>query len=557
MASRTCRVALATCLSFLLLAAGASAHAYPVATRPDIGGVAKSSPSTVSIVYDESVSVPALAVYDAAGKLISGGTVTQPARDEIEVAIPRHLPDGTYTVAWRVTSADTHVVHGVYNFSVGARGAAGRIGAELLARGNTPEGIALGFGIVRFLNLALLLGCAGGAVALIWTLRDADGDVRRTLLRLLTLGGALLAVLAALGLPFEGAESTGTGLTGGFGRLALETVRHGHFGELWLARAWLAVTFALIALSLQAWTRRWRVPRHLLLVAAGLGMLLTSTDSGHASVSGPLAFVADAVHITTAAIWLGGLAFLLGAVALSRSDQRWQLAAVSVPRFSLLATMTVPLLGAAGIVSAYSQVGAWRGLWQTTYGALILAKIGLVLPLLALGVFNNRVSVPALRSGAAVPAIRARFIRAVGIELALLVAVLGVTAALVDEAPAKSVLTQRRAAHASAFTTSRSAGPFKALVTLRPATVGPNTVEMTVTSGSRDLPIGEVDLAAVPPLAGAKAVKLNVVQVSSTRFRTVGAPLRRPGTWELEMTIRTGLTEWLARIPVTIAARPR
>ncbi len=189
MASRTCRVALATCLTFLLLAAGASAHAYPVATRPATGGVVKSSPSTVSIVYDESVSVPALAVYDAAGKLVSGGTVTQPARDEIEVTIPRHLPDGTYTVAWRVTSADTHVVHGVYNFSVGARGAAGRIGAELLARGNAPEGIALGFGVVRFLNLALLLGCAGGAVALLWALRDADGDVRRALLRALTLGG--------------------------------------------------------------------------------------------------------------------------------------------------------------------------------------------------------------------------------------------------------------------------------------------------------------------------------------------------------------------------------
>ncbi len=556
MRSRTYRVALATCLTFLLLAAGASAHAYPVATKPAIGGVVKSSPSTVSIVYDESVSVPALAVYDAAGKPVSGATVTQPARDEIEVAIPRHLPDGTYTVAWRVTSADTHVVHGVYNFSVGARGAAGRIGAELLARGNTPEGIALGFGVVRFLNLALLLGCAGGAVALLWALRDAHADVRRVLLRALTLGGALLAVLAALGLPFEGAESTDTSLAGGFGRLALATVRHGHFGELWLARAWLAVAFALIALSLQVWPRTWRVRRELLLGAAGLGMLLTSTDSGHASVSGPLAFVADGVHITTAAIWLGGLAFLLGAVALSRSDQRWQLAAVSVPRFSLLATITVPLLGAAGIVSAYSEVGAWRGLWQTTYGVLILAKIGLVLPLLALGAFNNRVSVPALRTGAATPAIRARFIRAVGIELALLLVVLGVTAALVDEAPAKGVLTQHRAAHVSAVTATRSAGPFKARVTVRPATVGPNTVQITVTSGSRDLPIGEVDLAAVPPLAGAKSVKLNVVQVSSTRFRSVGAPLRRPGTWELEMTIRTGLTEWLARIPVTIAARP-
>jgi copper transport protein len=223
----------------------------------------------------------------------------------------------------------------------------------------------------------------------------------------------------------------------------------------------------------------------------------------------------------------------------------------------LLATITVPLLGAAGIVSAYSQVGAWRGLWQTTYGALVLSKIGLALPLLALIAFNNRVSVPALRSGAAVPATRARFIRAAGSELALLVAVLGVTAALVGEAPAKSSLPQRRGAHASATTATRSAGPFKARVILWPAKVGPNTVQMTVTSGSRHLPIGEVDLAALPPGAGATPLNVNVIKLSSTRFRTVRAPLRRPGRWELEMTIRTGLAEWLVRIPVAIAARPR
>jgi copper transport protein len=557
MRARIYRVALAAWLTFLLLAASASAHAYPVSTSPPIGGVVKTSPSAVSIVYDESVSVPALAVYDAAGKLVSSVTVTHPAADKIAVAIPGHLADGTYTVAWRVTSADTHVVHGVYNFSVGARSGAGRIGAELLARGNTPEGIALGFGVVRFLNLALLLGCGGGAIVLLWALRDVGDDVRQRLLRTLTVGGALLAVVAVLGLPFEAAESAGTGLSGGFGKVALEGVRHQRFGELWLVRAWLAGVFALISLSLQAWERRWRPQRQWLLATAGVCLLLTSTDSGHASVSGPVAFVADGVHIVAASVWLGGLAFVLGAIAISRSEQRWQLAAVSVPRFSLMAMISVPLLGAAGIVSAYLEVRVWRGLWQTTYGVLILAKIGLVLPLLALGAFNNRVSVPALRAGSAVQAVRTRFIRAMAIELALLAAVLGVTAALVDEAPAKSALANPSPAHATSFTATRSAGPFKAVVTVRPATAGANAVEMKVTSGSRHLPIGEVDLAAVPPSGGSKPVNLNVVQLSGERFRVAAAPLRLPGRWELEMTVRTGLTEWLTRIPVTIAAQRR
>ena len=177
-----------------------------------------------------------------------------------------------------------------------------------------------------------------------------------------------------------------------------------------------------------------------MLAVAGVALLLTSTDSGHASVSGAVAFLADGVHITAAAVWLGGLAFVLGAIAVSPPEKRWQLAAVSVPRFSLMAMISVPLLGAAGIVSAYLEVRAWRGLWETTYGVLILAKVGLVLPLLALGAFNNRVSVPALRTAAASKSTRTRFIRAVAAELGLLVVVLGVTAALVDEAPAKDLL---------------------------------------------------------------------------------------------------------------------
>lgn len=514
----------------------------------------QASPATVSITYDESVSVPSLAVYDGAGRRVSSKTVTQPAPDRIAVAIPGRLADGTYTVAWRVTSADTHIVHGVYTFSVGRRGNAGRIGAELLARGNIPEGLSLGFGIVRFLNLALMLLCCGGAIALLWVLRDADPATGHTLLRVLTLAAALLALLALLGLPFQAAEANGTGLGGGFAKLALETLRHQRFGETWLARAWLAAAFALLALSLQLWAQRWWRARQLLLAAAGVGLLLTSTDSGHASVSGPLAFVADGVHITGAAIWIGGLALLLVALTVSGSAHRWSFAMVAVPRFSLMAMVTVPLLGAAGIVSAYLEVHAWRGLWQTTYGVLILAKIGLVLPLLALGAFNNRVSVRALRTGTALDAVRSRFVRAIGTELVLLLAILGVTAALVDEAPAKGVLAAT--SRPTNFTATRSTGPFTATLTLRPALSGANTVEMRVTS-RRHLAIGEVDLAALPPAHGRKPVNLNVVQVSASRFRVADAPLRTPGRWELEMTVRQGLTEWLTRIPVTIAGADR
>jgi copper transport protein len=548
------RAALAAVAALVLLApAAASAHAYLITTSPAIGAVVPSSPSQVSLTYDEGVTIDpgALAVYDAAGQRVDDGVVRQPSPPTIAVAIPGRLQRGTYAVAWRVTSADTHVVHGVFTFSVGARGNAGAIGAQLAARGQIPAVVSTGFGVVRFLNLLLLLLCGGGAAAVVTLLRDADERTRRRLLRWLVGGGALLAVLAVLGLPFEAAEANGTGLGGGFAVAALASVRGIRFGQVWLARAWLAVAFALLALALQTAGDRRRAFGEALLIGVAFALLLTPSAAGHASVAGSFAFVVDAAHVLAAAAWLGGLVFVLGAIAITTPADRWPLAIRSVPRLSLLATGAVGVLLMAGVINALIEVSAVRGLWQSTYGALILVKIALALPLLALGAFNNRVSVPALHNGAPAPAVRARFLRTASAEVALLVVVVGVTAALIAEAPAKGLI-----ARTTSITASHAIGPFHASVEVAPGTVGANTIDMSVRSGARRPPtIGEVDLAADPPAAsGLAPLNLDVVQMSPTRFRVANAAFARAGTWHLDATVRVGLTEWLARIPIRIRA---
>ena len=67
-----------------------------------------------------------------------------------------------------------------------------------------------------------------------------------------------------------------------------------------------------------------------------------------------------------------------------------------MPRFSILAIVSVVALIAAGSLRGYEEVRAFHGLWDTTYGKLLLAKIALVLPLLGLGAYNNRYAVPRL-----------------------------------------------------------------------------------------------------------------------------------------------------------------
>lgn len=532
--------------------ASAFAHAYLITTTPAVGAVVPATPPAVSLTYDEPVTIypGALVVYDASGKRVDAGLVRHPAAPTISVALASRLPRGTYTVAWRVTSADTHVVHGVFTFSVGARGRAGSIGARLSAAARIPASLSIGFGIVRFLNLALLLLCGGGALAMALLLGDAEPRVRRLLLRTLVGCAALLVLVAVLGLPFQAAEADGTGLGGGFALSALDAVRHGRFGEVWLARAWIAALFGLLALALQLdWGRRRRIG-DAALAGVGIALLATPSAAGHASVGGALKFIVDLAHVISAGAWLGGLAFVLAALAFSAGPERWPLAIRSVPRLSLLSTAAVGALAVAGLINAYLEVGAWRGLWQTTYGELLLAKGALVLPLLALGAYNNRVTVPALRGGAPSPPVRARLLRAAGTELLLLIAVVAVTAVLIDEPPAKNEV-----ALSASVTAVHAIGPFSAQLRLSPAAVGANTIAITISSRRRHPPtIGEVDVAADAPAgSGLAPLNLTVIQVAPTRFRVAGADLRRAGRWSFVTTVRVGLRELVARIPVEIS----
>jgi copper transport protein len=534
--------------------AAAWGHAYLVSTDPASGAILKTSPGRVTLVYDEPVTISsgALGVYDATGKHVDAGEIQHPAGDTIAVAVPQRLPHGTYTVAWRVTSADTHVVHGAFTFSVGAPGATGGIAAKLEAGQAIPASITIPFAAVRFVNFLLILIACGGALALVLVLRDADTSVRRRLARVIVVCGGLLALGAAAGLPLEAAESSGSSLGGGFAASALTAVRDLRFGQVWIFRAWLALLLALLALGLEHGRPRWRRAGEVALLAAAAALLLTPSAAGHADVNGTLAFVADVAHVVAASAWTGGLAFVVAALALSPAAGRWELAARTVPRFSTLAVGAVAILLAAGVTSAYLEVRAWRGLWTSTYGALVLTKVALVLPILALGFFNNRVSVPQLRARIGSPLARRRFLLAVAGELTLLVAIVGVTAVLVDERPAKDVVAQ--AARTAGTTTSTRVGPFDGSVRVTPATVGANTLDLSFTTrDGKPAPLAEVDVAASLPSRNIGPLRFTARRLASGRFQVTNAQLPIPGTWRLRLTVRRGqFDEWLRTIPLEI-----
>jgi copper transport protein len=252
---------------------------------------------------------------------------------------------------------------------------------------------------------------------------------------------------------------------------------------------------------------------------------------GHASVSGPVSVLADAAHVQAAAMWVGGLAFLLAALVLARRE-RWPLAASSVPRFSAMAVGSVAILVLAGTINGYLQVRAWRGLWETDYGVLLLIKLGLVIPLLAFGAYNNRYAVPRLRSQIASALERRRFLRFVGVELVIMAAVVGVTAGLVNAPPARTEVAMHEAVEQEV-----ELGPFMAHVTVTPAMPGPNDIHLEFEEARPD----EVRVSASLPAEGIGPLRYSAKRgMEPGALEVTAANLSPAGDWRLRIEARRG-----------------
>ena len=265
-------------------------------------------------------------------------------------------------------------------------------------------------------------------------------------------------------------------------------------------------------------------------------MLLTPALSGHASVSGRIAFVTDVAHVTAAAVWVGGLAALVLALLWAGRD-RWPLAADAVPRFSGLAVVAVSWLIASGTISGYLQVRALRGLWETTYGQLLLLKLALVVPLLLLGLYNNRRAVPRLRDQIASAGERTRFLRIAGAELALMVAIVGVTAVLVSEPPARAEV-----APTGPYATIAQLGDLELNLVVDPAAAGRNQIHLYLTDqlGTADRRRRGVGLGDARRASEIGPLRLTAHHAGPGHFTVHGAQLALAGDWQLRVEARRG-----------------
>ncbi len=588
-------LALALALSGVLVSAPAAwAHAQLLGTSPASGSTVQAQPKQVIFEFNQDVggTLGAVRVYDAQGHEVDNLQVSHPDGNEhwMGVGLEAHLPDGTYTGTYRVISADTHIVYGGLVFNIGHAGAAPKFTvAGLIGKSKSGKITELAFGVVRgldYLTLALMIG--GFAFLLFaWpaSLTAVAGVERRwsaasrvfaaRLWRLFAIAIVLGVIVSVFGVLLQGASAAGVSLWSSLRGPIIENTLESRFGKVWSLRAidWILLGALLLAaraigrdairvLRADADTSKGdtlaltpRPPGAIIaLLAIGAGYLaITPALAGHASIESPVAvfFPSDALHVLAGSVWVGGIACLLaalpGATRQLEGAERSRLLLATLARFSPLALGAVIVIAATGTVQAYIDLRSFHGLLHTTYGALILVKVLLLLTLICLGWVNHERVIPTLKRivgdgdrPGGVGALARRTLRG---EFALMLCVLGVTAALIGYAPPID-------AASGPFSTNTTIGPAELQMTVEPAKVGLNTIHLYLIdakTGAQFAATKELTATARLPSKGIGPLPLKANLAGPGHYVLSSAVLSPGGSWSIEIIDRVSEFEQFSR----------
>ena len=392
---------------FTVLSGTASAHAALTGSTPKDGAVVATAPKDITLTFSEQIALSdnSIRVLDPGNKRVDA----QKVRDLSDGSTVRYavdlgsgLPDGTYTVAWQAVSADSHPISGAFTFSVGApsKTAATVPGQE--AGGGLVGAL---YDIARYLSYAGFILLVGGAAFVLgcWQRGASVRPLQRLVVQgWLTLTAATFALLL-LRNPYTGSGKLGDAFDLG----GLQDVLATKTGAALVSRLLLLGAAALfIAVLFGAYAKQKtsldgkdeerdeeKAKQDLTfglslggtVVAAGIAGTWALAEHASTGIQPGIAMPVDVLHLLAVATWLGGLTALL--VALYRAPF---IESAAVLRFSRVAFVSVVVLAATGLYQSWRQVGSWSALGGTSYGQLLLVKVGLVAVLVGIAWFSRR-----------------------------------------------------------------------------------------------------------------------------------------------------------------------
>jgi copper transport protein len=416
------RVLAAAVAAGLALPSTALGHAVLVEAAPETQSSVSAPPTEIRLRFSQQVIVPeeAIRVLAADGSVLSGPSRATLDERGATARVSGLARGSAYTVRWRVVGRDGHSPSGVFTFGVGvpapppteAVGAGGATWKDDVARW------------VLFAALALVIGPL--AVRLV-VLPGGVGDRLERRFHLVTTVAAfsviqvgivafVLRASNALQLPWDDLVYADL-------QPFAEKTR---FGIAFLV---LMVGFGVVtALLMLAWVFDLMAPRWAALLLS-LALVSGLSLSGHQATepnATVLSELADWLHLVAAAIWVGGVVTLAFVVWPAAPELRRR----AFLGFSRLAVGIVGAMVLAGAYLALVRLPEIPDLWQTSYGHVLLVKLGLVALALAWGGFHHTFVRPRLEAGEQ-PRIRPSLVG----EAAVAIVVLLAAATLTNAAP--------------------------------------------------------------------------------------------------------------------------
>ena len=519
---------LAPLLMFVLALAAsqpALAHAQLLSTQPAANAVLLEAPGDLALVFNEPVSPLAIALIAPDG---SSSDLTSQAMggDTLRVALPPGLGQGTHVLSWRVVSVDAHPVAGALVFSIGS--ATGTI-PDIVAA--SPATTALLWAAKAVLFAGLFLGL-GGAIFALAAPVPARG-------RGIIAGLAGLGLLAApLSLGLHGADALGLPPVAILSRAPWETGFSTSYG---LTVLLLAASLALALVSLFA-LRRLAWPAWPL---AAIALAI----SGHAGAAEPQWLTRSAVvlHIGGILFWAGALLPLWFWMR-SRSDA----ADRALAQFSRFIPFAVAPILVSGIVLAIVQMGPPGPAWLAPYAIILAAKLGLLIALFALALWNRfRLTRPTLGGEAKA---RRLLRKSILLEIVVVLAIFILAAGWRFTPPPRAIAMAEAAQAVPAYAHAMDDAVMADIV-VTPGRAGPVDVDISIIdlAGAPLMPLS-VELTLAAPTLDIEPFQAPAALIDGL-WRVEGQSIPLPGLWELILDIRLDRFT-LARIGTEIEIPP-
>ncbi|WP_144934425.1 copper resistance CopC/CopD family protein [Paenibacillus sp. 32O-W] len=353
-----------------------SAHASLIQAVPGEDSQLEESPERIVLTFNQALepNVQIKVVDYRKNEVTREKAVLSEDRQELSVGLPK-LQNGTYTVTYRVSSADGHTVAGSYVFTIGepdpAQLAAQRSAlsgsGKLSWKMGLLEYAAYLIKILYYISLLCLTGWVFWRLFYRRTPELVAQIDRKWSLGLQRAYLLVLILLVAVELPSALGEWTTENLTSFIGTSK--------------AISWMVS----IGLSLLGFVI---LHRSRLADAAWLVLLLAAKSfTGHANglVDGKNAVLIDLIHLLAAAVWVGGLLYLTAHWRRNREH-----ALQFLPQFSFLALDSMILLVLSGVFILLLFLPNPAYLLYTQWGTALLIKISLVLIVIVAGIVVRR-----------------------------------------------------------------------------------------------------------------------------------------------------------------------